>query len=117
MDIKDLEHLASQFGSVVILRNDKPAFVVLPFEKYQELLKSDGQEILVKHFSKAVENGLPATTNLISSMEHLNFSQQQPDFQSIGETEEIERLNRDIASLKEEILTKEGQDVVEAESI
>ncbi len=100
MNAKELKQLAAQFGSVVVLQDDRPSFVVLSFEKYQELLDSSGGEVIVKHFSK-LSNGFPEA-NLVSSS--------AVDENKFGSGEEVERLNKEILALKEEIRAKEEQE-------
>ena len=110
--MKDLEKLVKQFGSVVVLENDKPSFVVLSFEKYQELAPSqkdnedsneqEAQEILVKH--------LPVQSNGhdVAKFVMQNFMQEnKPE----SESEAVEKLNKEILVLKEEIRLREDQNI------
>lgn len=52
MTTEELQQLAKQFGSVVVLQDDKPSFVFLTFEKYKDLLKDEEKEVAVNHFFK-----------------------------------------------------------------
>lgn len=110
MSIEELKQLTRQFGSVVVLEDEKPAFVVLPFEKYQELQKNEdneGKEILVKHFSKLSGNG--------SAFAELAATPQAPEEVNVGSnenSEDLERLNKEILALKEEVRLMEEQNSV-----
>lgn len=107
MNIKELEKLAMQFGSVVVLEDEKPAFVVLPFEKYQALQEkenNEGKEILVKHFSRLGGNG-----SVLAEFAANRQAPEEANAVSNENSEDLERLNKEILALKEEVRLMEEQ--------
>lgn len=104
MDIKELEQLAGQFGSVVVLEDEKPAFVVLSFEKYQELQKNENKEVLVKHFSRLNGNG-----SVLAEFAANRQASKEASTDSNENSEDLERLNKEILALKEEVRMMEEQ--------
>lgn len=96
MDINELKQILETVGSVVVSDQDGSKFVVLPYSKYLELFSKSKEETKVKLnlFSHSPKNGL-------------------------SDQEMIERLNQDIAILKDEIKKKELQeiDLVEEEAV
>lgn len=85
MDNRELQKLAQQFGSVVILQDDAPAFVIISFEKYQQM----GAEL-----SDVLDNHAPYP---------------QTEFDESQGSDIIDSLNKEILRLKEEIRVKEEE--------
>ncbi len=92
MDLSEIKQLLETVGSVVVFDQDGSKFVVLPYGKYLELFSKCKEETKVKLnlFSYGQKNGL-------------------------SDQEMIERLNQDIAVLKDEIKKKELQEIDLAE--
>ncbi|PIR41215.1 MAG: hypothetical protein COV31_02295 [Candidatus Yanofskybacteria bacterium CG10_big_fil_rev_8_21_14_0_10_46_23] len=87
MNTEELQQLVNQFGAVVMVKNDRPAFVILPFTRYQELA---GQVTSFVDIHSTIENN-PKDAEL------------------------IDRLNNEIAALKEEISHREAEVLNEEE--
>ena len=85
MDIKELKKMLKGSTAVLILDNGEPSFVVVSYDNYRELLQKGETEI-------AVHNG-PATVT--------------PAMTNAGELELLERINKDILALKEQIEEEE----------
>ena len=104
MNIDELKKMANQFGAVVVLENDKPSFVVLPFDKYKELFfqnkdkEQEAQEVLVKHLP-VQSNGRDIAKFIARDFMRENISE--------NEGEAVENLNKEILALKEEIMARE----------
>ena len=127
MTTEELRQLAEQFGSVVILKNDKPSFVFLTFDKYKDLLKDEEKEVAVNHFSSqgsALEHIVdPEHVRRTQDLQHtrtgisfdssngLNLSKNEHVKVALApEREIVEKLNREVMALKDEIRTKEEQE-------
>ncbi|HXK35670.1 MAG: hypothetical protein UY30_C0011G0015 [Parcubacteria group bacterium GW2011_GWB1_48_6] len=88
MDLKELKALAQALGSVVLIEEGKPSLIVLELERYQALL-----------------TGQPAKSLAGEAANSGSVSEADPEL--------VERLNRDIALLKEEIKKREIQELSE----
>ena len=116
MKIQDLKKLVSQVGSVVLVDDSGVGLVVLSYEQYQSLL---GIELPAPDIELAF--GSPSHQNLVVEGSQGQVSKetrdgfQQPDNLGMGtaEREEVERLNREINLLKEEIKQRELQELAE----
>jgi len=93
METKELEQLADEFGSVVVIKEDRPAFVMIPFSKYKDLLSEREDSQIYRHFSK---------------MEDSSSEDQIPEIDL--EVDMIEQLNKEIMALKEEIKSRESEE-------
>ena len=88
MNLEELKTLIQTLGSVVLIEEGRPSLIILELERYQALLTGQPTKSLVGEVAK---DG------------------------SVGEAdpELVERLNRDIALLKEEIKKREIQELSE----
>lgn len=137
MTTEELQQLARQFGSVVVLKDDKPSFVFLTFEKYKDLLRDEEKEVTVSHFSRRdsehsrMDQGHthPRTGISFNGSNGLNLSKgnyvetpntperaeghthpQRAEVTLTPDREIMEKLNREVMALKDEIRTKEEQE-------
>ena len=90
MDFKQLKELAKKLGGILVMDGNSPDFVLLSYQKYIELQQQVSQ------------NTTPPSTN------------RQTD---VSEDLLIERLNKEIASLKEEIRQKEESEMTGVSSV
>ncbi len=92
MDLNEIKQILEIAGSVVVFDQDGSRLVVLSYNKYLELFSKSKEEtkVKLKLFSPSFKNGL-------------------------SDQEMVERLNQDIAILKDEIKKKELQEIDLAE--
>ena len=83
MDFNQLKKLVKKLGGILVLNGDEPEFVILSYDQYE---KTD----------RAAEN-----------------TEEGPERQKQDEEKTIEKLNREILALKEEIRQKESAELVE----
>ena len=84
MDFSELKQLAKKLGGILVMNGNSPEFVVLAYDQYQKLT-GDGQ-----------------------SERRTNPSRLTPE-----EEETIEKLNKEILVLKEEIRQKEEAELAQ----
>jgi uncharacterized protein YdcH (DUF465 family) len=84
MDFNRLKELARKFGGVLVLNGNSPEFIILSYEQYKKLETS------------------------IDSEENSGRGKEEDD------EETIEKLNREILALKEEIRQKESAELAES---
>ena len=84
MDLKQLKELAKKLGGILVMDGGLPEFVVLSYQRYSEL----------------EEGGRPSVSAGASPA------------QSVSEDQLIDKLNTEIAALKEEIRQKEEAELV-----
>jgi hypothetical protein len=89
MDIRELKNLLKNSTSVLMLDEGEPAFVILDYQVYRNL--TQGQEIKIS----TPEPGAP------QPLGHQPLSPQ--------EMEALERLNREIQALKDQIAMEEKE--------
>ena|SRR3989338_9001537 len=93
IDWNEIKQLLETVGSVAVLDQDGSKFIVLSHDNYLRLLDKDREEtgVRLNFFPPGLKNGL---------------SVQKTEAQ-----ETIEKLNQDIAILKEEVKRKELQEI------
>ena len=110
MNIDELKKLVKHSTAVLVLDNGEPSFAILSYDMYKDLvLGSKEKEIKINH--NTVANGLshsedkvvakPALSDRDLPATHGNFNSEQ------GELEILERINKDILALKNEIEKEE----------
>jgi|SRR3989344_8141873 len=112
---KELQNLTDKLGGVVLVEDGKPKFVLLSYKKFDELSGGNGLE---PHNDPAT--AVHESTN--SGFEHVSsgISHKQNKLVNLYQTnriepviiedgELIERLNKEIMTLKEEIEAKEKE--------
>lgn len=94
MDLEKLKQLAKKVGGVVVVNGENPEFVILTYNKFQEL--------------EGPGNGVNGIENAIFF--------ENPETNGLDRDQgEIERLNREILTLKEEIRQRESAELVSSE--
>jgi hypothetical protein len=96
MDIRELKNLLKNSTSVLMLDEGEPAFVILDYQVFRNLTQGKGEEVRITTPEPGAQrgNGLPGQG-------------QQP--LSAQEMEALERLNKEIQALKEQIATEEKE--------
>ncbi len=87
---EELKNLILQFGTLVIVENNQPKFVILSYEKFKGVIH------------KSIDN-LPNFDKYNS--ERINI----PEYQEQADEEAMDRLNREILALKEQVAEKEKE--------
>ena len=103
MDIRELKDLLKNSTSVLMIEDGEPSYVILDYKVYRSLIQPKEQEVVVKNNtdlgtdqlrrSGEVEVGAPTKTSGLSAQE----------------MEALERLNREIQALKDQIEQEERQ--------
>lgn len=99
MDINELKKLVKNSTTVLILDNGDPSFVILNYETYKNLILQEREkEIKIS----SVHGPLPirSTANGLETKEPAVA-------ENANETEILEKINKDILALKEEIEKEE----------
>lgn len=94
MDLEKLKQLAKKVGGIVIINGENPEFVILTYNKFKEL---DG-----------VGNG-------VSNVEDAVFFENHETNGLDHDQGEIERLNQEILTLKEEIRQRESAELASSD--
>ena len=98
MNIEELKKLVKNSTAVLVLDNGEPSFVILNYDTYKDLVLAEPvKEIKISHFAK--DNPV-SVANGISKNGHESV-------QNDTEPEILERINKDILALKEEIEKEE----------
>jgi len=105
MHFSKLKELVRKLGGVLVLDGDEPEFVILPYDKYENM--EQGEEV---PFSTA-RNGLAGSrqVGLTQSNDGRGIN---ADPLVEEDQEAVERLNQEIIALKEEIRLKEEAELV-----
>lgn len=101
MDINELKKLLKKSTAVLVLDNGDPSYVILDYETYKELvLKDKDEEKEIKiHSGGHIANG-----NGPETISDVGSSLKQPKEEEI---EILERINKDILAIKNEIEREE----------
>ena len=97
MDIRELKALLKNSTSVLILDDGEPAYVVLDYQVYRNLIQSKDQE---KEIRVKTPSNHDAPNFITGEVQEFPPSRAPLSAQ---ETEALERLNREIQTLKEQI--------------
>ena len=102
MDLKEIENLVEELGVAVIVGEDGPKMIAMSYDAYLAIVIGRGNGL-----HREVRGGfVPAVTD----HDKLSFPEQlaiRAEKAAGGEQELIEKLNQDIAILKDEIKKKE----------
>jgi len=101
MDINELKKLLKKSTAVLVLDNGDPSYVILDYETYKELVlkdKSEEKEIKINNGSQ-MANGNGKTKETLSAID-------LPQKPKEEEIEILERINKDILAIKNEIEKK-----------
>ena len=94
MDTKEIKNLLKGSTAVLVMDNNEPSFVVMDYDTYKDLTLKDSQkEIKVKN--------IPPQREAASSNEASLAPKER------GEIEILERINKEILALKDEIEKEE----------
>ena len=98
MNIDELKKLVKNSTAVLVLDNGEPSFVILKYDTYKDLvLQEPVKEVKISH---AVNNHANNPANGLSKEDV------KPTVNEV-ESEVLERINKDILALKEEIEKEE----------
>lgn len=97
MDIRELKDLLKNSTSVLILEDGEPSYVIVDYKVYRNLTQAKEQEIQIKNHV----SGAPKAVEPEPVRQQL----------SAQEMEALERLNREIQTLKEQIEQEEREGV------
>jgi hypothetical protein len=102
MDIKDLKELLKTSTSVLVMDDGEPTCVILGYEAYKILAAGHEREIPVSHppLWEALEQVPQAPVELSP----------EPQISDPQELEMIDRLNREIQNLREQIAIQEAEE-------
>lgn len=90
MQFSRLKELVKKLGGVLVLDGDRPEFVILSYDKYENMEAGEEIPFLTKHNGLAQPNG--------RAVKGINEEEEQVA---------VERLNQEILALKEEIRQRE----------
>ena len=106
MDTNELKKMLKNSTAVLILDNGEPSFVILGYDSYKNLLNDEEQEkeIKVNHLAQAetVATGSAKINTTVDNKSQLTSDRFQHRI-SEKETELLEKINKEILSLKNEI--------------
>jgi|SRR3989344_1599945 len=110
MDTGELKKLLKASTAVLILDNGEPSFVILGYDSYKSLLSNQESEVQIKHTDTDSEENRPnlpesQPKNNIGTPVRASFNFQH----KIGEKEAelLEKINKEILALKNEIEKEE----------
>ena len=102
MDIKDLKELLKTSTSVLVMDDGEPTCVILGYESYKNLAASKEREIPVSRPPLWEALAQEPQTPIEPSLE--------PQITDPQELEMIDRLNREIENLREQIAVQETEE-------
>ena len=105
MKVEELKKLMNKSTAVLIMDNGDPSFVAISYEAYKDLvLKSDiGHEVKVNHNLPDVSE----KSTIKAESDTLKNDQEQVRPMNESELEMLDRINKEILALKEEIQKEE----------
>ena len=104
MDINELKKLLKKSTAVLVLDNGEPSYVILDYETYKELVLRDKNE---EKEIKINSGGQIANGNGKSAIGGQSFAPDLPRKPKEEESEILERINKDILAIKNEIEREE----------
>jgi len=103
MDIRELKDLLKNSTSVLMLEDGEPSYIILDYKVYRNLIQPREQEVVIKNHTNQDE------TQLRRSEEVGVGAPTKTSGLSAQEMEALERLNREIQALKDQIEQEERQ--------
>ncbi len=98
MNIEELKKIVKKSTAVMVLDNGEPSFVILGYDSYRDLVFQEPvKEVKISH-SEKFPGSVPASTS-----NGLSHNEPKTDLES----EVLEKINKDILALKEEIEKEE----------
>ena len=100
---KELKNLVSQFGTIVVIENDVPRFVVMTYDKFDAALSATGSHaqrdrVIHKNIDNSGDIAQDSNETLSVSNSHAQRDEEMAD-----------RLNKEILALKEQVAEKERE--------
>ena len=103
MDIKELKELLKTSTSVLVVDDGEPTCVILGYESYKNLAASKEREIPVSH---------PPLWEALAQVPQVPVEAPlEPQITDPQELEMIDRLNREIENLREQITIQETEEI------
>lgn len=109
MDFQRLKELVKKLGGVLVLDGDKPEFVILSYDNYQQKIEVSERDVIVEVNGEASSPARLAEYPAKRASETGNLIDPNEDEKT------VERLNQEISVLKEEIRQKEEAELTENE--
>ncbi|MBI2068929.1 MAG: hypothetical protein HYT67_02435 [Candidatus Yanofskybacteria bacterium] len=104
MNIDELKKLVKNSTAVLVLDNGEPSFVILKYDTYKDLVLAEPvKEVKISHVGN---------NHAINPANGLSKDDVKPTVNEV-ESEVLERINKDILALKEEIEKEEKATIVE----
>lgn len=103
MDIRELKQLLKNSSSVLVLDNGEPAYVILDYGVYRNLTGDKEKEIRINYPAVPEMGNGSFEGGIVPPAVQASLSPQ--------EMEAIERLNKEIQALKEQIEADQGSEV------
>ncbi len=98
MNIDELKKLVKNSTAVLVLDNGEPSFVILNYDAYKDLVLGEPvKEVKISH---------AGNNHAVNPANGLSKDESKPTI-SEAESEVLERINKDILALKEEIEKEE----------
>ena len=100
---KELKNLISRFGTVIVIENDVPRFVVMTYDKFDVALSATGSHaqrdgVIHKNIDNSGNIAQDGSETLSVSNNHAQRDEEMAD-----------RLNKEILALKEQVAEKERE--------
>lgn len=89
----ELKNLVSQIGSLVLVENNQPKFIVMAYDK----------------FSSVIHKNIDPSTGSGSTLSGYRSVDNSGNFDKYDNEEVIDRLNSEILALKEQVAEKEKE--------
>lgn len=100
MDIAKLKKLVKTLGAILVMDGEKPSFVVLSYEKFEEFDEESRQ--------KARTNDVEMTSGGYGISPNIEAAVYKNPEEGISEDDRISKLNEEIAFLRNEIHQREA---------
>lgn len=105
MDIKELKNLVKNSGAVLVVDNNEPSLVVMDYQTYKNIVTNEQPaKVQVRHES----NGVAVKQNATETYRQpVSGGADGTSPRKEGELEILERINKEILALKDEIEREE----------
>lgn len=103
MDIKEIKRLVKKLGAMLVMDGEKPSFVVLSYEKFEELDDESRQ--------KARANDVEMTSAGYDVNPDIEAAMYKNPSEEISEDDKVNKLNEEIAFLRNEIRQREAREL------
>lgn len=118
MNISELKRLVQKVGGLLVMDGDEPSFVVLAYGDYKQLSEGDGDVVAVHKEEQPNNQAVPYFQDQTIGLAEYQVPQEGLLINEIAdytesEEDKINRLNQEIALLKNEIKQREIELFVE----